>query len=243
APARTVGVVACQPAGGDDYGVHRADRAGFLRNPVEQRNHGLLAGKRDVDAAEALARRVAQQPGQGLGADAEHIEVDQLILEPQTLRLRLALVQCRRPGALDARADQAAEQMLHSARMPFSRISFAHLSCSVAIHFAPSSEDTPGAGSMPSTRIRSWMAASASTRRTLPSTSLAMPSGVFAGSIRKYPTSTSKPGYPDSPTVGTAGNCGARAFPETASATNLPDLTCGSTPASTPKPAGTCPAM
>ena len=55
--------------------------------------------------------------------------------------------------------------------------------------------------------------------------------GVLAGTRNAYQDETSKPGTPDSATVGNSGAVGKRLAVVTASPRNCPDLACCSTPA------------
>ena len=112
-PARAVGVVADQAAAAVDDGVHRAHRLGLLGQLVEQRHHGLLAGVGDVQPVEPHGAGGRDQRGQLLDARAGGVEVDQLVVQPKAVVGGLLLVQPRRQGALDARADEADEQLLH----------------------------------------------------------------------------------------------------------------------------------
>src|SRR5205823_1800106 len=108
--AGPVGVVAGEPTVADHYCIYGVQRTSIRREIVEQRDHRLLAGIGDVEAGETAVLRIREQPRQCFDADAELVEVDQLIAELQALRLRLVLMQRRRARLLDPGADQAEMQ-------------------------------------------------------------------------------------------------------------------------------------
>ena len=93
-----------------DHGVDGADGLGLVGHRVEQRDDQLLARIRDVQPGEAHEARRVDERGQGRRAAAGRVEVDELVVEAKAVLARLVLLQGRRQGALDARADEAAEQ-------------------------------------------------------------------------------------------------------------------------------------
>jgi hypothetical protein len=101
--------VADPPAIPQHHGVDRAERARVGRHVVQQRQHRLLAGVRDVQSVEAHPLGRGQQLRQCVGAESEHLQVDQLVEIPQALGGRFGLVQGSGPRRLDAGADQADE--------------------------------------------------------------------------------------------------------------------------------------
>src|SRR6185295_13119041 len=76
---------------------------------MEQRHDSLLAGKGDVETGIAAAHRIIEQARQRLYADTELFQIDQPVDELEPLSPRFRLLQSRRARALDARADEAAE--------------------------------------------------------------------------------------------------------------------------------------
>src|SRR5688572_25059981 len=132
-----------------------------------------------------LARRAVAAHGHARRRFVGHPEQRRAVARVATLHVGRGAIDQHRRTAIRAMAGDEAPYRFHSTRMFFSRITFAHLSCSRAIHFTPSSADRACAGSMPSARMRSWTAGSASARRTLASASRVAPSGVFDGIIMK----------------------------------------------------------
>jgi len=107
--AQAVGVVAHGAAVGQHHGIHRADAARLGGEVVEQWDDRLLAGKGDVEAGEAGALGGLQQFGQGVGGEAEHVQVDQAIEVSEALGVAFAFVHGGRQRSLDAGADEAGE--------------------------------------------------------------------------------------------------------------------------------------
>ena len=80
---------------------------GVVGELVQQRDDRLLAGVGDVEAGKARALGGEQQVGQRLGAEAQRLQVDQLVDVAQALLGALLLVHRRGARGLDAGADQA----------------------------------------------------------------------------------------------------------------------------------------
>ena len=97
-------------------GVHRADGAHLLGQLVEQRDHRLLARIGDVQPGEAHDARRLDQRGQDVRAAAGSVEVDQLVVQTHAVVPGLLFLQRRRQRALDAGADEPAEQRSSMAR-------------------------------------------------------------------------------------------------------------------------------
>src|SRR5215510_8587150 len=114
----------------------------------------------------------------------------------------------------------------HSGLMPANLITFAHFSVSLAMRFLKAAGDSTR-GVAPNPAMRAFILGS--TRATLISllSVSRMSTGVFLGAPMPNHTLTSKPGT-DSPTVGMSGNSSKRFALVTASARNLPLLTCSS---------------
>src|SRR5262245_30234133 len=114
----------------------------------------------------------------------------------------------------------------HSGLMPANLITFAHFSVSLAMRFLKAAGDSTR-GVAPNPAMRAFILGS--TRATLISllSVSRMSTGVFLGAPMPNHTLTSKPGT-DSPTVGMSGNSSKRFGLVTASARNLPLLTCSS---------------
>ena len=105
--AGPIGIVADALAVPENDGVDRADRLGVGRKPVEQRQHGLLARMRDIDAGEPDRLRGVEQSRQIRRTAPVAGEVDQLIMQREAEMARLVLVQRRGARPLDTLADQA----------------------------------------------------------------------------------------------------------------------------------------
>ncbi len=91
--------------------VHRADGLGIVGQLGEQRNDGLLARVRDVEARETHAFGSREQLGQGIDAETELLQVDQLVDAAQAMFRSFTLVHCRRPRCLNARTDEAEQDI------------------------------------------------------------------------------------------------------------------------------------
>jgi hypothetical protein len=74
------------------------------------RDHGLLAGMRDVDAGEAHALGRRQELAERRAGQLQAIDVDQLVEAAQPLRGGLLLMHGGRARCLDAAADQPQQQ-------------------------------------------------------------------------------------------------------------------------------------
>ena len=79
---------------------------------VEQRDDRLLAGIGDVQPGEAHDARRFDERGQRLRAAAGRVEVDELVVQANAVVAGFLLLQGRGQRALDAGADEAAEQRL-----------------------------------------------------------------------------------------------------------------------------------
>jgi len=111
-PARAVGVVADELAVAVHHGVDRPHGARLVGELIEQRDDGLLAGKGDVQPGKAHGAHGRQQRGQQLGAGLRGVQVDELVVHAQAVVARFLLLHRGRERALDARADQAHEQLV-----------------------------------------------------------------------------------------------------------------------------------
>ncbi|CAM2155261.1 conserved hypothetical protein [Paraburkholderia tropica] len=107
---RPVGVVADALAVAQQHRVDGAQRAGVVREFVEQLDHRLLAGIGDVQAVEAHALGREQQLGQRGGREFERVEIDATVDVVETEFAPFFLVHRGRERAADALADQAAKE-------------------------------------------------------------------------------------------------------------------------------------
>ncbi len=92
------------------HGVDCTHRRRLVGQRVKQRDHRLLARVGDVEAGEVHHARGIDEARQRSRAVGAAVEIDQLVVQPQTLRTRLLLVHRRRQRVLDAGADQADQQ-------------------------------------------------------------------------------------------------------------------------------------
>jgi len=132
--ARAIGVEAFAPTFAEDDRVDGADGVRVLGQLGQQRQHGLLARVRDVEAAEARRLDRVDQPRQ-IGDTAPVLgEIDQPIVQGQAVVLRFLLVQSRRKGFLDSLSDQA-DQKVTLRRPAGCRTAMAHFPVSPGFIF------------------------------------------------------------------------------------------------------------
>jgi hypothetical protein len=114
APAGTVGVVADEAVTVAHDRIDRADGARLRGDIVEHRDDELLARISDVQACVAHYFGGAQELRKRFHAHAGSFEVDELVVHAQPVLAPLLLVQRGRQGALNARANQSEQELLHS---------------------------------------------------------------------------------------------------------------------------------
>jgi hypothetical protein len=101
--------VADEAASVAHHSVHRADRLCLRGQAVEERDHRLLAGIRDVEAGKADHACRLHQDGECF----QTFYVDKLVVHAQVMVPAFLLVQRGGERALNARADQAEEHFPH----------------------------------------------------------------------------------------------------------------------------------
>ena len=118
APARAIRVVPHESIAPPNDGVDRTDGFRFLGQLIEKRDHRLLARIGDVQPGEAHDARGLDDGGQGLHAAARGLEVDQLVVQAKAVMAGLLLLESRGQRALDAGADETAEnRRRHASRL------------------------------------------------------------------------------------------------------------------------------
>ena len=108
--ARAIGVEAFAPAFAEDHRVDGADGACLFGEPGQQGQRSLLARMRDVETVEARRFGRVDQPRQIGNAAPVPGEIDQLIVQSESLAPGFLLVQRGREGFLNPLADQADQE-------------------------------------------------------------------------------------------------------------------------------------